>query len=119
VRLAAPLRVEKSYEWLVSTDCFAALVQAIILKQCGYHAISPNQKERIESLEMPHHKRAICPRCGSTFECKMESIINCHCSQVNLAEPQLEAIAQRWDGCLCHACLIAVKAELEKIEEQA
>lgn len=42
----------------------------------------------------------------------MGSITLCHCSQVKLTEPEQAAIAQRWDGCLCHLCLLTAQVEL-------
>ena len=39
------------------------------------------------------------------FECKMNSILKCHCSQVELNQEQTEFMREQWDGCLCKDCL--------------
>jgi len=57
---------------------------------------------------MPHHEILPCPRCQASFECKMGSITLCHCSSVELSRQQREIIAQQWDSCLCHQCLVEI-----------
>ncbi|EGG99030.1 hypothetical protein imdm_1598 [gamma proteobacterium IMCC2047] len=57
---------------------------------------------------MPEHEKRNCPRCGAAFECKVGSILICHCSDVQLSEQQKALIAERWDDCLCHGCLMAI-----------
>lgn len=51
------------------------------------------------------HEPVNCPRCGSEFLCKPGSITLCHCFDVKLSPEQQEWIAERWQGCLCGACL--------------
>lgn len=57
---------------------------------------------------MAGHEHVICPRCHTGFECKSGSVLLCHCSQVTLSDEHKAFIAERWDGCLCHPCLLAV-----------
>ncbi|MEM0953421.1 MAG: cysteine-rich CWC family protein [Pseudomonadota bacterium] len=59
---------------------------------------------------MPRHEQIQCPRCGQEFECKLGSITICHCSEVKLSAEQRSYIAERWDRCLCHTCLLEIKA---------
>lgn len=59
---------------------------------------------------MPAHESVACPKCGQQFECKMGSILLCHCNDVKLSKTQQAYIADNWEGCLCHACLLAVSA---------
>ncbi|MFA5631033.1 MAG: cysteine-rich CWC family protein [Porticoccaceae bacterium] len=57
---------------------------------------------------MVKHEIIQCPRCQALFECKLGSVTICHCSDVHLTRGQREMLAQRWQSCLCHACLQAV-----------
>ncbi|PID43157.1 MAG: hypothetical protein CSA52_00550 [Gammaproteobacteria bacterium] len=57
---------------------------------------------------MTNHEKNLCPRCNTLFECKCGSITLCHCSQVNLSQAQREYLSERWDTCLCHACLLEI-----------
>ncbi|WP_103654385.1 cysteine-rich CWC family protein [Agarilytica rhodophyticola] len=54
---------------------------------------------------MPKHETIVCPRCLKDFECKMGSILICHCSDIHLSDKQRAFIAERWDRCLCNSCL--------------
>ncbi len=63
---------------------------------------------------MPHHEDTACPRCGSIFECKMGSITLCHCSEAQLSKDQMAYIAERWQGCLCHQCLLDIEKSTPK-----
>ncbi|MFA5495590.1 MAG: cysteine-rich CWC family protein [Porticoccaceae bacterium] len=58
---------------------------------------------------MPRHEIIQCPRCHKAFECKLGSISICHCSSVTLTGQQRERIAEQWNSCLCHACLLAIQ----------
>ena len=49
-----------------------------------------------------------CPRCGNTFECMADNITRCHCASVILTQAQKNSISQKYNGCLCHKCLIAL-----------
>ena len=62
---------------------------------------------------MEKHELIECPRCGVFFECKQGSILICHCSKVKLSREQIAYLAENWDGCLCHDCLVSVKDDWE------
>jgi len=67
---------------------------------------------------MCQHEERNCPRCGAAFECKVGSILICHCSDVQLSEQQKELIAEHWDDCLCHRCLMAIsRMEMAVIDD--
>ncbi len=59
---------------------------------------------------MPAHESMACSKCGQQFECKMGSILLCHCSDVKLSQRQQAYIADNWEGCLCHSCLLSISA---------
>lgn len=47
---------------------------------------------------------ATCPRCGGGFGCGAQAG-RCDCFDIRLTEPQRQALAARYSGCLCLACL--------------
>ncbi|MFM9816828.1 UNVERIFIED_CONTAM: cysteine-rich CWC family protein [Spiribacter pallidus] len=57
---------------------------------------------------MPAHEPKRCPRCGNGFECRQGSIHRCQCVDVVLTDEVREAIAHRYDDCLCRDCLLAL-----------
>jgi len=65
---------------------------------------------------MPKHEKTSCPRCHKDFECKMGSILLCHCSDVRLTESQQEFTAEHWEGCLCHDCLVEI-SNMERVDD--
>lgn len=54
---------------------------------------------------MTVHEPKCCPRCGADFECRLGSIHRCQCVDVALDDALREAIARRYDDCLCRRCL--------------
>lgn len=60
---------------------------------------------------MPKHEEKYCPRCNTTFECKVGSILLCQCSSVKLNQEELNYIFTRYDDCLCAKCMNELKAE--------
>lgn len=54
---------------------------------------------------MTAHESKCCPRCGADFECRLGSIHRCQCADVALDDVLREAIACRYDECLCRSCL--------------
>jgi hypothetical protein len=46
-----------------------------------------------------------CPACGVEFECGANAAEPCWCCRVTLDAAQRDALAQRYVGCLCPACL--------------
>jgi hypothetical protein len=47
---------------------------------------------------------ATCPRCGGGFGCGAQAG-RCDCFDIHLTEPQRQALAARYSGCLCLPCL--------------
>ncbi len=60
---------------------------------------------------MPSHEDKHCPKCKTTFECKVGSIMLCQCSTVQLTAEEIEFIQQQYDDCLCASCMKQLKAE--------
>jgi hypothetical protein len=52
-----------------------------------------------------------CPRCGRQFTCQAGTGRVCHCSEIRLTPEQRENIALRWNGCLCHDCLLTLSMD--------
>lgn len=52
-----------------------------------------------------------CPKCRAEFECKVGTLALCHCSQLPLSQEQQKYIAERWQGCLCHNCLLEIQSQ--------
>lgn len=48
---------------------------------------------------------ARCPRCGGAFHCGAQDPAPCACSTLVLAPALQAALRQRYEGCLCVACL--------------
>ena len=67
---------------------------------------------------MCHHETKTCSRCNSDFECKVGSIQLCQCQAVKLTAEQRTYIAQRYNDCLCAACLLALRSEYNLIEHE-
>ena len=57
-----------------------------------------------------------CPRCGAGFHCGMNDPAPCACSTLRLDEATLAALRQRFNGCLCLACLREYAAPTQAIE---
>ncbi|PWU04442.1 MAG: hypothetical protein C5B52_01525 [Bacteroidetes bacterium] len=65
------------------------------------------------------HETKVCPRCGKYFECKMGDIQNCQCFTVQLSPPARDMVSEKFDDCLCNACLKAIQAEYQKKADKA
>ena len=46
-----------------------------------------------------------CDRCHESFECRADSVKECHCSKVSLNAEQLTILRERYRDCLCNSCL--------------
>lgn len=57
-----------------------------------------------------------CNRCGETFECREDSIVNCHCATIELDELMTDYIRNCYYNCLCKNCLEAVKNNFYAID---
>lgn len=49
--------------------------------------------------------KKVCPRCGATFECMHDDILQCHCASVRLEPEQRAYLETVYADCLCNACL--------------
>jgi hypothetical protein len=58
---------------------------------------------------MACHETVTCPCCKAAFECRVGSILRCQCQEVPLTEDERRYISERFSGCLCAACLQAMK----------
>ena len=59
----------------------------------------------VQSPDRGKHETKRCPHCGRSFLCKVSRIVHCDCMTVPLAPETLEIIRDRYDECLCVACL--------------
>ncbi|WP_461107737.1 cysteine-rich CWC family protein [Spirosoma koreense] len=57
------------------------------------------------------HDQVVCPCCRTVFECKVGSIDLCQCTAVQLTGSQRQYIGERFSGCLCAGCLLALQTE--------
>jgi hypothetical protein len=54
---------------------------------------------------LPTLKRAQeCPACGQAFACEI-NLNGCWCKEVKLSEATLQALRNKYNGCLCRSCL--------------
>jgi uncharacterized protein (UPF0212 family) len=67
---------------------------------------------------MCKHEEKNCPRCNSSFECKVGDIPHCRCYTVKLNDDERDFIAQRFTDCLCAACMQAMKAEYHILQRE-
>ena len=58
---------------------------------------------------MTKHEIICCERCGASMECKANSYTKCQCSKVQLNLNEVQYISENYEGCMCAACLIALK----------
>jgi hypothetical protein len=56
------------------------------------------------------HEIKTCPRCGLSFECKLNNPVHCGCARVHLSDDLLLRIQEQYPDCLCTACLTALVA---------
>jgi hypothetical protein len=54
-----------------------------------------------------------CVKCEKTFECLMDDIANCHCSNARLSITELDELANKYHDCLCKDCLEGIIQEKE------
>jgi len=61
---------------------------------------------------------ALCPRCGAPFECgaALPPATPCACAGVGLTLAQRAGLRDRYEGCLCLACLrAAARGEVDAV----
>lgn len=60
------------------------------------------------------HESKQCPRCQSTFECKVNNVLHCQCNEVRLSEATQAYLGQTEYDCLCKKCLQELDAMVQK-----
>jgi acyl-CoA hydrolase len=68
---------------------------------------------------MPQHEDKSCAKCGDIFECKLGSITICHCFDVPLNREETLYMANNYDDCLCHKCLVEEKQNFKIMKDLA
>lgn len=59
-----------------------------------------------------------CPRCGGAFHCGVNDPQPCACTTLTLPPALLAGLRERFDGCLCLACLAQLQAEAQQAPAQ-
>ncbi len=59
---------------------------------------------------MASHEIKYCPRCNSTFECKVGNISLCQCSKIVVDERVQSYLNKNYNDCLCAACMKEIKS---------
>ncbi|MFI5160411.1 MAG: cysteine-rich CWC family protein [Sphingobacteriales bacterium] len=62
-------------------------------------------------LVLCKHEVISCERCSESFECKANAVTKCQCIKVHLTLNETQYVNELYDGCLCVACLSALKEE--------
>lgn len=50
-----------------------------------------------------------CSRCQRKFQCHVEKIEICHCTQIVLSPMEANELRKQFSGCLCPTCLQQMK----------
>ncbi|MBI1394482.1 MAG: hypothetical protein GC151_00770 [Betaproteobacteria bacterium] len=66
---------------------------------------------RIPIVSQTSRSSDTCPRCGARFRCGMQDTPPCACTTVRLTDVVLARLRERYEGCLCPACLRALAAD--------
>jgi hypothetical protein len=66
----------------------------------------PNRNTSAESPAAVPADR--CPRCGGGFHCGAGGLGPCACAAVTLSAELQRTLRERYSGCLCLACLVAL-----------
>jgi hypothetical protein len=67
---------------------------------------------------MCKHEENNCPRCNKPFECKVGDITNCQCYGISFTPEEKTFIAERYNSCLCAACLNELKNKYVVFKEK-
>jgi hypothetical protein len=54
-----------------------------------------------------------CPKCKILFECKVDSIEECHCADIALTEQERNYFSEKFEGCLCVKCMKELQVEYQ------
>ncbi len=63
---------------------------------------------------MSEHEKKYCPRCSTSFECKVGSILLCQCTSVTLTETERNYLHENYEDCLCANCMKELKIEFHQ-----
>jgi hypothetical protein len=55
-----------------------------------------------------------CARCGARFHCGVNDATPCACTTLRLDARTLASLRERYDTCLCLACLVALQPTSEQ-----
>jgi len=58
--------------------------------------------------DLPDLVPATCPRCGESFGCGAASEKPCVCTRIRLTDTLRAELRERYSGCLCPRCLVAL-----------
>lgn len=65
---------------------------------------------------MCRHEEKKCPRCNISFECKPGNVVHCQCYGIVLGVDERALIEEKYNDCLCHACLREYSSQITQIE---
>jgi hypothetical protein len=54
---------------------------------------------------------ATCPRCGAGFHCGVKEPMPCACGRFTLQPATVQALRERYTGCVCMDCLAQLQAD--------
>ena len=54
-----------------------------------------------------------CERCKQPFVCNAADISNCDCTKIQLTQSDIAQLKERYSACLCNACLLELKNEID------
>ena len=65
---------------------------------------------------MPQHEVTQCALCNSRFECKMGTITQCQCFEVEVSRQTRQFLEQTDLDCLCKNCLSLLNQKIENLK---
>lgn len=68
----------------------------------------PAETARPATTPLPAGLDDRCPRCGGAFHCGVGGPGPCACTTVTLSAERQRALRERYVGCLCVTCLVAL-----------
>ncbi len=66
---------------------------------------------------MTKHEIKNCPRCHTTFECKVGDIVRCQCSAVAISRATKDYLEKTEYDCLCKKCLFELNQMITMAEK--
>ena len=68
---------------------------------------------------MTKHEIIPCERCRKRIVCKANSYTKCQCSTIQLNLNEVQYVSEKFEGCLCSACLLELKEEYSQVIKPA